>query len=188
MTKENVYYLNVKIFNMSPPLWLRETFNERKKIRTNLKNYSDIQKKKSDDNVAPEVYAELQITISENGKLKSENSSLKSEVSILKRENENLAAAMRTNKEQFENDFGKLQDEIKLNENNLIDNNKKCLLQQKKFLQEVRRLHSYTIKTKQVLMTRSFGIFYRFCLTTNTFYIGIPCECLECFHKRNISK
>lgn len=142
MIHENVFYLPVKIFDMSPPLWLRESFySDKKKIRPNIKNYTEIQKKKSVHNVlSSDVLAEFQMTVLEKENLKKDNDAFKSEIVALKKENGNLLASIEQNRESFEEELNKLKEKITSNERNLIDNNRKCISQQKKFLEEVRIL------------------------------------------------
>lgn len=132
---------NVKIFNMSPPIWLRESFNCKKKPKANLQNYSEILKKKSNDDVPTKnVFADFQKATLENKELKTENDLVKTELGILRTENENLLSNMRINQEKFEKQITNLKNEIKNNENNFVDNGRKCLVQLKKFADEINEL------------------------------------------------
>lgn len=135
MINDNVYYLYVKISNMSPPIWLREPLYERKKMRSNTRPASDIQKKKSNDEL---VTAELEKILHTNNLLQNENCSLKSEMCALKKENENLVSISNANKDKYNKDFNNLQEEIKKHQKTLASINEKYLLQQKKNFEEVR--------------------------------------------------
>lgn len=138
MINENVFYLHVKISNMSPTLWLRESRNDKKNIITNLKNSPDLQKKKSSYNfITPDVIAEFQMITLENDKLKSENALLKTEYFTLRKENENLLGHIQMNQDKFEQQISLMRDEIRINETNFMENNKKYLMQKKKFMEEV---------------------------------------------------
>lgn len=81
--------------------------------------------------------SELETALRYNVQLEKENTTLRAEIHDLALKNDNLLQALTKNKEKFQGDFNKLQEEIRINEKQLVENSRKCLEQQNKFADEV---------------------------------------------------
>lgn len=146
MINENVFYLHVKISNMSPTIWLKEALNDKKRIKSTLKNCQGLQKKDSTENViTPDIIAELKMITLENVKLQNENALLQDEYSSLKKENANLLVNIQKDQEKFEEQIKKLIDEVKINKNNFIESKQNIIIQKKKFMEEVKSIIEFCI-------------------------------------------
>ncbi|KAJ8952999.1 hypothetical protein NQ318_015359 [Aromia moschata] len=138
---------------MSLPIWLNNSqFTDKKTAKHNqIKNFNSLANKKNTDQIVndkmvTDLLGELQVTMTENAKLQHTNKTLKSTVIELQNKYTSLMESVKSNKSRFELDLNKLQDEIKNNETQLLQNGKKCLQQQKMYIQE--RSAKYKSKLK----------------------------------------
>ncbi|XP_050293918.1 coiled-coil domain-containing protein 89-like [Anthonomus grandis grandis] len=83
---------------------------------------------------------QLEATLRYTAQLEKENNTLRAELHELAIQNDTLLRALDKNKDVFENDFNKLQNEIMANEKELIENSRRCVQQQKKYQEEIVKL------------------------------------------------
>ncbi|KAG5863662.1 hypothetical protein JTB14_013943 [Gonioctena quinquepunctata] len=129
---------------MSPSNWFKEKKSVKSSGKLQIKNYSNgIKTLKGTTNLnesAADLFSDIRDVINENNQLQIENTSLRTDLEDLRNRHDNLVKSIKANRVKFEENLHKLQEEIRLNESDLIDNNKKCLAQQKKYVEEIKEL------------------------------------------------
>ncbi|XP_076258116.1 uncharacterized protein LOC143195115 [Rhynchophorus ferrugineus] len=102
----------------------------------NLMSKSQLAEKNAKKSHSPE----LEKLLLENDRIEKENKNLRDEISRMNKKNEDLTKQLTITRTKFYEDFDKLQEQLKLNEKQLLDGSKKCLAQQKKYSEEIRKL------------------------------------------------